>query len=80
LNPFLHSEIDFEQKVVIRVNLYSLIPEKKSSRRIARQRHSKMQFKEQKIGFSCTCKGFREKGTKLKTVRQPLKICTLQIK
>jgi hypothetical protein len=31
LNPFLHSEMDFEQqKIVIRVNLYRRIPAKKA--------------------------------------------------
>jgi hypothetical protein len=38
LNPFLHSEMDFEQqKIVIRVNLYCRIPAKKPFRRTASQ-------------------------------------------
>jgi hypothetical protein len=38
LNPFLHSKMDFEQqKIVIHVNLYRRIPQKKPFHRTARQ-------------------------------------------
>jgi hypothetical protein len=45
LNPFLHSEIDFEQqKIMIHVNLYSRIPAKKNYFITARQRIRQLIF------------------------------------